>query len=175
MAHRHVVVVGLMATGKSTVGRALAEHLGVAFLDNDEMLRARCGRTAAEVQAAAGRAELHRLEAEVLLDALEREERAVINAAASVVEDARVRRALQPEVVVWLHAEPEVLSRRVWAGAAAGDDHRPDQGADMLAVLQDQAARRGPHFAAVADHSIDTTAASPLDVVTAALAALGER
>ncbi|MPY91581.1 MAG: hypothetical protein GEV08_00545 [Acidimicrobiia bacterium] len=104
MATRHIVVVGLMATGKSTVGRAVAQHLGLPFVDNDELLEARCGMTAAEIQEAGGRVELHRLEAEVLGTALRREERSVITAAASVIEASTARRALQDHLVVWLQA-----------------------------------------------------------------------
>src|SRR5687767_9702466 len=116
MAARHIVVVGLMGSGKSTVGRALAEHLGLAFLDNDELLEARCGRTAAEVQDAGGRAELHRLEAEVLCEALARPQPCVVTAAASVVEDDAALARLEHHQVVWLRASDEVLIARVEAG-----------------------------------------------------------
>lgn len=48
-APRRVVLVGFMASGKSTVGRALASRLGWAFVDTDEVVAARCGRSVAEI------------------------------------------------------------------------------------------------------------------------------
>lgn len=171
MTTRHVVVAGLMATGKSTVGRALAAHLGVPYLDNDALLEARCGMTAAELQAAHGQAELHRQEAAALGDALDRRQRSVICAAASVADDGGALARLRQHDVVWLTATPEALEARVRAGGG----HRPDQGPDLLEALRAQQARRGPRYAEVADVHVDTTSASPDDVVARVLAAVSRR
>jgi shikimate kinase len=153
---RHVVVVGLMATGKSTVGRAVAAHLDLPYLDNDTLLEARCGRTAAELQAERGQAELHRHEAAGLRDALASPRRSVICAAASVADDDAAVDELRRHDVVWLTAAAEELADRVRTGSA----HRPDQGPALLEVLREQQARRDPRYAEVADVHVDTTSAS---------------
>lgn len=171
MAVRHLVVAGLMATGKSTVGRALAAHLGLPYVDNDTLLEARCGQTAAQLQAAHGQAELHRQEAAALRDALGRTERSVICAAASVAEDDAVVALLADHLVIWLTASPEVLARRV----LTGDAHRPDLGPGLVDVLRVQAARRDPRYAEVADVHVDTTSASGDEVVAQVLAAVSRR
>jgi shikimate kinase len=62
---RNVVLTGFMATGKSTVGRALAERLGWRFVDTDEQIVARCGRSVAEIFARDGEAAFRRLEAQI--------------------------------------------------------------------------------------------------------------
>src|SRR5689334_14413518 len=67
---RHVVLMGLMGSGKSTVGRPLAARLDRPFVDNDDRLAARTGQTAREVAAAEGADALHAREAAVLVDAL---------------------------------------------------------------------------------------------------------
>ncbi len=60
-----IVLCGFMATGKTTVGRALAALLGVPFLDTDELVEARAGATVAEIFAREGEARFRDLEAEV--------------------------------------------------------------------------------------------------------------
>jgi len=51
---RHLVLVGLMASGKTTVGQTLAARLGRPFVDNDVVLERRTGRSAREIAAADG-------------------------------------------------------------------------------------------------------------------------
>src|SRR5215208_4289943 len=66
----HVVVVGLMGSGKTTVGRALADRLGWPFRDSDPEIQAVTGRTVRELRDDLGVDAMHDLEADQLLDAL---------------------------------------------------------------------------------------------------------
>jgi shikimate kinase len=165
----HIVIVGLMGSGKTTLGRALAERLGRPFVDGDAALEARHGQTAREIADRDGLARLHVLEAEVLKDALATEAPAVHAAAASTVEDLDVRRALAAPgtATVWLRGAPAVLAERALTGA-----HRPLVSADPLTVLSEQSERRGPLFEQVADVIVDVDGRSPREVLAATLAAL---
>jgi shikimate kinase len=161
----HLVLLGLMGVGKSTVGRVLARRLACRFLDSDEAIADRLGTTASGIADRSGLAALHRLEADVLHDALRSSPPAVIAAAASVVDDRRARSELTaPDVtVVWLRGGPAVLARR-----AAGGAHRP-LGADPLALLAQQHERRSARFGQVADLTIDTDDRSPPAVADAVM------
>src|SRR5687768_4261670 len=105
MPARHIVLLGLMGSGKTSIGRRVAEQLGWPLIDGDDELEARNdGRTAAEIADALGIDALHAMEAEVALEALARPEPAVIGPAASTIENDRVRTALADHWVVWLKA-----------------------------------------------------------------------
>lgn len=157
-SERHLVLVGMMGSGKTSVGRLVARRLGRAFLDSDEQVEARTGRTVREIFEVDGEATFRALEADVLADALARPEPAVIAAAGGVVLDADNRRRLRDQAtVVWLHAEPEVLAARVRSG-----DHRPLLTHDPLAVLERMETARAPLYREVADHVVDTGGA-PVD------------
>src|SRR4029450_13513392 len=80
----HIVVVGSMAVGKSTVGRGLAARLGRPFRDSDADLGATGGGTGRGLAEREGVEALHRWEAGHLLTALEGSQPAVVAAAASV-------------------------------------------------------------------------------------------
>lgn len=151
-----------MGAGKTTVGGLLAAETERALVDCDDALTARTGRAAAEIAAAEGLDALHRLEAEVLLDALDGAAATVITAAASTIEDPRCRAALGGAFVVWLRAEPGVLAQR-----AQEQEHRPLEHDDVEAQLAAHAQRRNPLFATVADVVVDVDSVSPSDAVHA--------
>lgn len=166
----HVVLVGLMGSGKSTVAEVLAERLGRPILDNDALLEQRTGATAADLESNVGADELHRLEREVLATALDREEPAVITAAASVVDEPRTAALLDAHTVVWLTGQTGTLASRI-----DGSDGRPFVGGDTAATLRAQARRRNPQYARIADATVDTTALDPAEVTERILTRLTAR
>lgn len=155
---RVVAVVGLMGAGKSTLGRALAASLGLPFRDSDADIEAMTGRSAREIAATDGMAELHRLEREVLVDALTGED-VVVAAAAAALDTAHTVAALDRAFVVWPDTTPEVLAERFRSRPG-----RPVYG-EPLDVLRDQDTRRRPALTAVADIVVDATEPTAAQVV----------
>lgn len=164
----HVVLVGMMGTGKTSIGRPVAAHLGRRFVDSDEQVERRTGRTVKEIFESEGEAAYRRLESDALAAALAEPEPAVIAAAGGVVIDPanrdRLRRA---GTVIWLDAPPEVLAERVVDG-----DHRPLLGDDPLATLARLAAEREGWYREVADAVVDVGSRTADEAVEAVLAVL---
>ena len=154
---RHVVLLGLMGAGKTSIGRLVAEQLGVAFVDGDERLAEQAGgRTAAEVADAEGLSVLHALEAEIALAALTSSDPSVIGPAASVCESAVLRDHLAPHAVVWLTAPVDHLARN-----AVGKSHRPlVHDGDPRELLSRQLAIREPLVMALAPFVVDVSTTS---------------
>lgn len=141
----------MMASGKTTVGRRLAEVRGWEFFDSDRQIETITGKTVAEIWRTDGEPVFRRLEARVLADALASNAPRVIAAAGGTVLDESNRRLMAlHHPVVWLRARPETLAARV--GAAA---HRPLLDEDPAGVLQRLEAVRRPLYEEVADVVID--------------------
>ena len=156
---RHVVLVGMMGVGKSTVGRRVAEELGRPFSDSDAVIEARTGRTVAEIFAHEGEPAFRSLETEVLAAVLDDPTPTVVAAAGGVVLDPGNRAALRRAgTVVWLQAPVGLLVERV-----AGSTHRPALEADPAGTLARLAEGREELYAEVADLVVD--AARPVDEV----------
>ena len=119
----HLVLVGPMGAGKSTIGKIVAARLRRPYIDSDDEVERRTSRTARQIAESDGLPALHRLELNVLRDALTHEEACVIGSAASVVDESLGRLVLMMcRHVAWLHADAEHLERR---GVAGGSEHRP--------------------------------------------------
>lgn len=168
-SHRHLVLVGDMGVGKTSVGRLLAERLGRPLLDSDDYLAAG-GETGRELAERKGVAALHRVEAEHLLDALATEAPAVIAAAASVVDRESCLDALRSADLVWLRADPDTAVQRMEHGS-----HRRDLGSATREAVTGLAARRAARYEEVADLTIDTDQLRPSDAVSQVLSWLTTR
>lgn len=155
VADSHIVLVGLMGTGKSTIGSRVAARLDRQFFDNDVLLERRTGHTAAWLRHDLGEEELHRLEAEVLLDCLSARPVGVIAAAASTILRTDVRDALRDSAfVVALRADLRVLTARL-----VDPGVRPLTG-DIAETLARQDHEREALYASIADLVVDTTTRS---------------
>lgn len=149
---QRIALVGLMGSGKTTVGEPLARLLGWRYRDNDHELHARFGANAAQLADRNGLDALHAAEAAVLLDMLGGNESSVITAAASTLERPSCRQALTDNsYVVWLRAKPATLAAR--AGVGSG---RPWE-KDVEVQLRRQARRRHPLLERLANLTMDTT------------------
>ena len=154
---RHVVLVGLMGSGKTTVGRLVADRLGWPLRDSDAEIEGRTARTVRELDETVGTDAMHALEAEALLRAIGSPDPAVILAAASVADDEACLAALRDPslLVAWLRISPETAAARFESRG-----HRPRFGDDPAAFLVEQAARRDPRFRSVATLELDADAGS---------------
>jgi shikimate kinase len=165
-----VILVGMMGSGKSTVGRALSDRTGWRYVDNDDLVRSFGGRGATDIRAADGEAALHDVEKLAFDASLAIEPPVIIGAAASVVLDpvARVRLRSGPRVV-WLRARPETLLAHVGDGTG-----RRAEATDP-AWIAARAAERAPLYAEVASQVIDVDDRSPDEVADLILEGLSAR
>lgn len=114
---RPVVLIGFMASGKTSVGRALSRALGWTFHDLDDRIEAQEGRTVAQIFRESGEAAFRQAEEEALstlLKELSSSSPAVIALGGGAFVQPGIRRILaEAEVpVVWLDATPEELWER---------------------------------------------------------------
>ncbi len=163
-----VILVGMMGSGKTTVGRALATATGWAYVDNDELVRRATGSTSRALLAARGPEEMRRAELAALRLGLDLPEPAIVAAAGGTIADDEARRWLRDAgMVVWLRANAAALASRAPRGA-----HRPWLEGDAAGWLRQTSEERAPLYESVADLIVDTDAGAPRDTVAAITAAL---
>jgi shikimate kinase len=167
---RRLLLVGMMGSGKTTVGRLAARQLHWPYFDSDAEVERATGRTVPEIFAAEGEAAFRAAERAALERALEREP-AVVSVAGGAVLNPGNRQAITAGgTVVWLRAEVATLARRVGDGAG-----RPLLAPDPSRALAELAAVRRPLYAALADAVVDVDGLTPEEAAAAALAAVPVR
>lgn len=119
LGRRSVVLVGMMGAGKSSIGRRLAQRLGVGFVDADAEIEAAAGMTIAEIFSTYGEPDFRSGEARVIARLLD-QGRQVLATGGGAFMNAETRAGIRGKgVSVWLKADFEVLMKRVKRRATA--------------------------------------------------------
>lgn len=155
---RSIALIGLSGSGKSTVGRLLAERLGWPLRDTDALIAAAAGRSVPQIFAEEGEARFRDQEAAALRAALEGGP-CVVATGGGIVLRAENRAQLRERAfVAWLDAPTEALAARL----RAHDEARPLlAGDDLFARLEALRAARAALYVEVADARVETSGRAP--------------
>lgn len=167
MSRPVAVLVGPPGAGKSTVGRRLAERLGVGFRDTDADVESIAGKPVEDIFVDDGEDRFRQLEREAVADAL-RTHDGVLSVGGGAVLSPQTRRALAGQVVVFLAADLTAAVARVGLGHG-----RPLVGLNPRAQLRTLLDQRLPLYREVATCTVDTSGRDVEQVVDAVLSALG--
>jgi shikimate kinase / 3-dehydroquinate synthase len=164
---RAIALTGFMGTGKTTVGRLLAEQYDLEFVDTDSAIEQSTGCSIPAIFENRGEDHFRDLETAALMDALSVPGR-VISTGGGILTRQRNCEALQAAgPVVCLAADPATILERT-----AGDEYRPllqvdDPQARIEELLNDRA-----QCYALADHHVDTNGLTPEETLHEVVAAL---
>ena len=161
-----LALIGYRGTGKSTVGMRLARRLQWDWLDADNELERRAGRTIKQIFATDGEPTFRQLEREVLIELLSRQ-RLVLSTGGGCVLNADTRRDLcAAGPVVWLKASVETIASRILLDKTT-KARRPNlTAAGGIDEIRTLLAQREPLYRACATITIDTEGLSISEVVT---------
>ena len=166
-----LVLVGPPASGKSTVGRAVARALGVVFRDTDADVEAETGSSVADLFVTEGEPHFRALEVAAVARALA-EHDGVLALGGGAVTSSASRELLVAYgrgggTVVWLDVDLGSAAKRVGLSR-----DRPILGVNPRAMLRHMLDTRAPLYGEVATLSVPTGGREPADVVAEVLAAL---
>lgn len=164
-----IVLVGLMATGKSTVGRRLATRLGLPFVDADTEIETAAGMSISDIFAKFGEPHFRDGERRVIHRLMDGRPKVIATGGGAFVNDETRALILAEALTIWLDAPVEVLAERV-----GRRDTRPLlRGKDPRKVLAELAAIRNPLYAQ-APIRIESGHAPHENTVRAILEAIGK-
>ena len=157
---RNIILVGFMASGKTSVGRALAEYTGWTLVDADDVIVERAAKPIHRIFAEDGEPTFRELESRVIADLCAGERQIIASGGGAFVSERNRKVMLAGGRVFFLSASPATILRRVQEEAAGGPI-RP------LLAVEDPEARiaelLGQRSAAYeqAHHTVDTDRLSP--------------
>jgi len=157
-----IFLIGFMASGKTTVGRLLAERLEWAFVDLDKLIEDGAGRTVADIFATEGEAGFRRRETDALREVASRRRTVVATGGGAPCGEENIGMMLAAGRVLWLDVSAEEAVAR--AGKGSG---RPllDGAADPVAAARTLLDARRPFYKR-AHAGVPTMGYTPQQIVT---------
>jgi len=153
----NIVLIGMRASGKTTLGRALAERLHAGFTDLDDEVAALAGCGADELLARDGERAFRQVEARALAAACALRGHVIATGGGAVLHGDAWAALAATGTVIWLQAAAETLAARGGSRARPPLTALPPQ-AEIAAL----AARREPLYRAAADFVVRTDEGEPI-------------
>jgi len=157
---RNIALIGFMGAGKTTVGRILAERLGLRFVETDDLVERMAGKTIPRIFEEDGEETFRRLEAEAVRKAAAMEGVVISCGGGVVLRRENVEALRNTCVVVYLKTSPEEAYRRT-----AGDEGRPLlKVEDRMKRIRELLSAREPLYESSADIVVETDGLTPTEV-----------
>ena len=170
LAGRSIVLVGMMGSGKTSVGKRLAARLGLAFSDADSEIEAASGMSIPEMFAKRGEPEFRDGERRVMARLLADGQRVLATGGGAFINAATRQRIAASGVSVWLKADFDVLMRRVRKRSNRPLLQTPDPEATLRRLIDE----RYPVYA-LADFTVYSHDGPQDVVVEAIISAIGHQ
>src|SRR5436190_10553179 len=140
----NIALCGFMGTGKSSVGRLVAEQLHFAFLDTDTVIEARARKTIPQIFAQEGEATFRALEKKIVKELAMRDRTVISTGGGLVVDPENMASLMEHAFVICLWARPETIYARVKNQSNRPLLHDPDP----LQKITDLLKQREPFYKA---------------------------
>ena len=167
-----IILTGYRATGKSAIGKILADLLGFDIIDTDQAIEKMQGETIAEMVSRGGWDLFRRNEEDMLLELARSKHNVIATGGGSVIHENAWVKLRENALVVWLTADVETICRRLAADSNT-EDQRPaltEMGTmDEISMVLSE---RQPLYEKSSDLTINTEGKTPEDVADIIMAEL---
>lgn len=154
-----IVLVGVPGAGKTTVGKLLARELGLEFLDSDQVIETRLGKSVSDIFTQDGEPAFRQIEHDVIIELLDSSNTVLALGGGSLGND-ETRAKVKKAETVWLVAGLAQAVDRVGMNR-----NRPLLLGNVRGQLADLMAAREPLYKEVAKVAVDTSKLIPSEVV----------
>jgi shikimate kinase len=156
-----LALMGFMGTGKTAVGKLLAQKLGKDFIELDALIEQKAGRSIPEIFRREGEAGFRQLEIEVAREVAGRKNAVIACGGGIVLNTINIDRLRQECVIVCLTASPSVILKRT----SSDKDGRPLLAVtDRLKQIRELMKFRRPFYERAADIAVNTSRLKPREV-----------
>jgi len=161
-----ILLTGFRATGKSLVGRLLADRIGWKFLDTDALLCGQTGRSVCAYVAAFGWKRFRQIEERLLVDLRMRRSVIIATGGGAIVHEQAWQTLRKKSIVIWLRADEQTIEHRLRIDTHSGNQRPSLTGGDPQQEISGLLAERTPLYRKGSDVAVITDGRLPIDLVT---------
>lgn len=164
---KNIVLIGFMATGKTSAGKMLAQRLGREFIDTDALVEKKMGMSVSDIFTQYGEETFRKREADAVAEVASEENLVIATGGGIVLNPENIRRLREKGLLVLLETSPIVIARRV-----SNKKDRPllSDSPELIARIEELLAARESFYKG--DLEIETSDLSCEEVVEKILAFL---
>ena len=159
----NIILIGFRGTGKTTIGKMLAQRLGKEFVDADEYLEQKEGKTVKDIFAEGGEKLFREIETHVIAELCRLDDRVVATGGGAILREENVKTLKKSGIIILLEADVDTIYKRIHKGTVT-EQRRPsltNRGAyEEIEYLLEY---RRPLYDRTADFVINTTSMSAID------------
>ena len=156
-----IILIGMRGSGKTTIGKMLAQQLGMEFIEMDQQVEKRAGMSIADFVKQNGWYAFRDEESDLIKKLRGKNNCVVSTGGGVVVRDENVRILKTIGTIIWLEADVDTLITRI-----GEDTNRPSlSGKPMKDDMEITYLQRQSHYKEAADYSISTEGKLPEDIV----------
>lgn len=156
----HVILIGYRGTGKSAVGKRLAEKLKMPFYDTDELIERGAGMSIRDIVAEQGWAYFRKREGEIIRKLALLQRGIVATGGGAVLDQGNCDILRKHGLLIWLRADVMTMVERIREDATSKERRPSFLHDDTFRETEDVLKQRLPVYRGLADFSIDTTGKS---------------
>lgn len=157
----NIVLIGYRGTGKTVVGKLLAEKLDRELINMDARIVEKAGLTIPEIVEECGWERFRDLESEVAEEVSGKDNCVIDTGGGVILRSRNVEQLKKRGVLFWLGADEKIIAERIGAGK-----HRPSLTGkkSFLGEIHEVLSARTPLYEAACDHPLDTSTRSPEEI-----------
>lgn len=151
-----IILIGYRATGKSTLGRALAQRLSYRFFDVDQEIESAQGQTIQRMVEQKGWPFFRKLERSCLESLIPAERMIIAPGGGAILHESVWSRLKERGLVIWLTAPVEILAARLAADTLSASQRPTLTGQDIVLEIKQVLQEREPLYRAGSHFAVDT-------------------
>lgn len=153
----NIVLIGYRCTGKTVVGKGLAQRLNLDFIDIDEYIETKASSSINDIVSGPGWDEFRKLEKEAIKRLSSMNRKVIAAGGGAVLDSENVRNLKKNGVVILLEAKPETILDRMRSDKKTEGQRPGLTGKDPYGEIEKVLKARRPFYNRAMDFSIDTT------------------
>ncbi len=163
---KNIILIGYRATGKTTVGRFIAQRLGWEFVDTDVLIEQQAKKSIAEIVAQEGWQGFRRREKEVIAEVSAKENMVIAVGGGAVINTENVKNLKQNGILIWLKANADTIAKRLLKDKKTASQRPSLTGKSVVEEIEEVLRERLPLYQQAADIEVDTERYSPEEIAS---------